>query len=92
MHDVLICDRTVLDGVAYSQRAGFYQLVKEYLLTALDWLRTYDRIYFLRPNAHPPTTDGFRSKDVQFQADIDNILNGWINLSQIDVIVQTPEI
>ncbi len=80
----LVCDRTILDSLAYSEYAGF-DFVSSYLTIALNWLKTYDQLHFLRPSREI-ADDGFRSIDVGFQKDIDTILNTWINHYKLDII------
>ncbi len=77
-NETLICDRTVLDSLAYSQRAGFHDLVGEAMPLALRWMKTYDELYFLQPDTDPPADDGFRDTDRAFQMEIDRILAGWV--------------
>lgn len=81
--NVLVCDRTVLDVCAYSDRLGF--LDNNYLVMALNWMGTYHEIYWVRPNG-PPVDDGVRDVDLQFQADIDSALARWISAFNINVI------
>lgn len=81
--DILVCDRTVLDGLAYAARAGFDYLVGSYLDMCLDWMMTYDQLFFARPQGLP-VDDDFRDPDPTFQAEIDTILSGWITQFGID--------
>jgi len=87
-YKILVCDRTVLDNLAYSKYAGFNSLCDDCFYTALDWLKTYDSLYWLRPDKQL-ITDGFRDPDPQFQADIDLIFKEWIDKYHINVI-QNP--
>jgi len=83
-NEILICDRTILDSIAYSERAGFTDQAYIHLSIALGWMSSYDEIYFLRPSADP-ANDGFRDIDPEFQKDIDNILAGYIETYGIRV-------
>ena len=76
-HNIVICDRTLLDNLAYAKRTGFSFLVDAYLPIAIDWMKTYDKIIFLRPS-RPLVDDGIRDTNPDFQRDIDSILNGWV--------------
>jgi len=76
-YDTLICDRTVLDNLAYSRYAGFNDLCNDCLYPALDWFGTYDELYWLRPDKLP-ADDGFRNTDPEFQKDIDRIFQKWV--------------
>jgi nicotinamide riboside kinase len=90
-YDILICDRTVLDGLIYAQWAGFRDIVDDCLNQALSWIDTYSRLYWLRPNGKP-VADGFRDTDVNFQQDIDGIMAAWIKQFGISatVVGNTP--
>jgi len=83
-NDILICDRTILDSLAYSKRAGFFDLLEDYLSPAVGWMATYDEVYFLRPDTDP-ADDGFRSTDPKFQKDIDTILADWVKIFGLTV-------
>jgi len=83
-NDILICDRTILDSVAYSERAGFMDQMLLHLTVALSWITTYGEIYFLRPHDNP-AADGFRDTDVDFQKEVDQILAGYIKTYGISV-------
>ncbi len=85
LHDIVICDRTVLDNMAYAKRAGFSFLVDAYLPIAIDWMNTYDKIIFLCPS-FPLVDDGVRDIDPIFQEDIDTILAGWIQEYSIPIV------
>ncbi len=84
-YEILVCDRTVLDNLAYSRYAGFNILCDDYFYSALNWLDTYDALYWLRPGKEL-VADGFRDSDPIFQADIDAIFKEWINKYHINVI------
>lgn len=83
--DILVCDRTVLDNLAYAERAGLNDLIVDCFGEALRWMATYSEIHFLSPNGEI-AADGFRDTDPGFQADIDKILAGWIKRFQLNVI------
>lgn len=88
-NDVLICDRTILDNLAYSKRLGFNHIVYDFMDISVSWMQTYHKIYWLRPgNRFKCADDNVRSVDVGFQKDIDNILAGWIARFKISVITR----
>jgi len=87
-NEILICDRTVFDNLVYSKHAGFNNLCDDCFYIALNWLETYDYLYWLRPK-HNLVGDGFREIDSQFQRDIDMLFEAWISTYHIDVI-QNP--
>lgn len=72
--DVLICDRSVLDNFAYyirlyGRRGERYDALSPF---CSYWTTTYDLLIRL-PLASPPADDGFRSTDLSFQREIDEI-------------------
>ena len=86
-NDILICDRTILDNLAYAKFAGFDHILKDFLNISVNWMSTYHKIYWLRPNDNfRCANDNVRSTDVDFQRSIDKILAGWIQKFQINVI------
>ncbi len=76
-NDIIVCDRTVLDALAYSQYRNFKSQVDSALHQALDWMATYDNLSWLRPT-RLPEADGCRSTSLAFQRAIDDILADWI--------------
>jgi len=85
-NDILICDRTALDSLAYSLVDGLPGIIELYLPVAIKWMQTYGQIYFLRPNGQAIADDGVRYKDLAGQAEIDSILQGWIEEYEIPVL------
>jgi nicotinamide riboside kinase len=85
-NDVLVCDRTVLDCLAYSKDCGFFGQVQSLMPYAREWLDTYDTIYFLRPNNTPISADGFRATDPAYQQRIDRILHAWVTELKLPVV------
>lgn len=76
--DILICERTLLDSLAYSAYMGFGNWVRNQLKYTIDeHMHTYDVIYFLRSEYYS-FGDGVRKTDVDFQKEIDRILETWI--------------
>ena len=83
--NILICDRTILDNLAYSKILGFECIVENYLNSAISWLQTYWKLYWLRPE-YPIMADGVRNISIEFQAQIDSVLNDWIKKYSIPII------
>lgn len=83
--EIVICDRTIIDSLAYAEAAGFMDLVDACMPQALYWLETYSEIYWFRPVEGRLVEDGFRSIDPVFQNEIDGILTAWIHLYGIFV-------
>jgi len=72
--DVLVCDRSVLDNFAYYARLyGATGQQSEALISYCRmWMNTYDLLVRL-PITEPLTDDGFRSTNVKFQHEIDQL-------------------
>lgn len=86
-NDVLICDRTILDNLAYSKNMGFDHILDDFLEISIAWMLTYEKTYWLRPNdKFICADDKVRSVDINFQKNIDQILVGWIKKFDINVI------
>jgi len=83
-NDIVVCDRTILDNLAYARRARF-DFVESFLPVALRWIKTCSEIYFCGPNGHL-AEDGFRSADPGFQGEIDRILAEYITACGIKVL------
>lgn len=83
--EYVICDRTVLDGLAYAEAADLLDVVDACMPMALMWMERYSHILWFRPQPGRLVEDGFRDVDPNFQIQIDNILKAWINLHQIPV-------
>lgn len=80
----LVCDRTSFDPFIYAEYFGLKSdfLVKD---MAVDWLRTYDEIYFVRPGEdHKAHDDGVRSVDLDFIYAIDKMFYDFLNDNGID--------
>mgnify|MGYP001265046967 CR=1 FL=1 len=75
-NDILITDRTVMDCLAYTRKAGMKELSEILLNYCLNHMKTYDRIYFIRrSNVIPLVSEkSGRLDDVKFQEEIENIL------------------
>lgn len=86
-NDVLICDRTILDNLAYSKHLGFNHILHDFMEVSVGWMLTYEKIYWLRPSDRFVCADDkVRSIDIHFQKNIDQILAGWIEKFDISVI------
>ena len=72
--DIVICDRSVLDNFAYYIRRYGGRGARSEALSRFCtyWMTTYDLLVRL-PLVSPPSEDGFRSTDVRFQSEIDEL-------------------
>ncbi len=65
--EILVCDRTVLDAVAYAAYHGMNRLVSNCQSQVENWWSSYDAVVFCRPDKTLPVDDGVRSNDKYFQ-------------------------
>lgn len=105
-HQVVVCDRSVLDNYAYMALACGRQPVFERL--AVHWMKTYD-LLFKVPIAGVASADGVRDTDELFMRAIDQLVDallaekkiaahllppgdrdGWIEVVK-GVVLQHPE-
>jgi len=86
----IICDRTVLDSLAYAEHAGLADVVDACMPMALNWIERYTQILWFRPVPGRLVEDGFRDTDPDFQKSIDRIFATWIHDYHIPVEEVTP--
>jgi nicotinamide riboside kinase len=75
LHDVVLCDRSVLDNYCYMVHAVGSQPMWERLLD--HWLATYDLLVQVPLWSRPPF-DGVRAIDPEFQRQVEILLEGMI--------------
>lgn len=74
-YDILICDRSIIDPIAYSIYKGYNELADALFKVALNYIESYTNIYFkLILNNNYLFSDGIRDIDLKFQKDIENIM------------------
>jgi nicotinamide riboside kinase len=71
-HEVVICDRSVLDNYAYLKFAAGRQRWLEPLIN--QWMKSYD-VLFKVPISGGPAADGVRDTDEFFMRNIDRIVD-----------------
>jgi hypothetical protein len=71
-YDIVVCDRTVVDVLAYSKVLGFTDLVDYFHPMCENWIKTYDTIYFntISHNDYH-FQDGVRDTDIEFRANVE---------------------
>lgn len=74
-HQVVVCDRSVLDNYAYmvlacGRQKGIERFVEH-------WMKTYD-LLFKVPLAGPGSEDGFRDTDLIFMRSIDELVDSLL--------------
>ncbi len=75
-HEMVICDRSVLDNYCYLVHAGGSVAAWEKLFDT--WLPTYDLLVHV-PIWRKPSYDGVRAVDPGFQEQIEILLDGMIS-------------
>ena len=97
-----ICDRTVLDPIVYAMWAKsksdwgdgcrFDSFINARIPVMLEWFGSYDLVYWARPSENMRvrsemlSDDGFRSVDLGFQGEVDQIFEDVIKRYMLDVI------
>lgn len=71
--DTIISDRSAIDPLIYARHFDLQDHYLEVLADlATSWMKTYDRIFFIRPDA-PVHADGMRSTEENFRASVDRL-------------------
>lgn len=83
--DILVCDRTIIDGLAYATYGGFFDFVRAHTRIAMDWFKSYDKVYWIRPQGHDIFKDDFRSTDADFQVAVDQYFKEMVEDFDLDV-------
>jgi drug/metabolite transporter superfamily protein YnfA len=84
-NDIVVCDRTVIDGLAYALYGGLFDFVAINIQMAVDWFNTYDRVFWIRPGGHPLLCDNFRSVNVDFQVAVDQYIKEMVDQYHLNV-------
>lgn len=87
-HDVVICDRSVLDNYAYLLLASGHFPHLEGLVTA--WLQSYGLLVHV-PIVNPLQADGLRATDPTFQHAVEDRLLLEIERRNLEVLRLNPE-
>lgn len=73
--DILICDRSVIDSIAYGKVLGYENIVSMLIPIAKYHLLTYDKLYFLLSEKHDfLINDGVRDLDLNFRKRVEDEL------------------
>lgn len=89
-YDIIICDRTIIDSLAYSYAIGLGREADLMLKLGLEYLKTYDKIYFrtIAQNNYL-VDDGFRSMDREFQKSVENWIMNILHSPESDIFEWT---
>lgn len=66
--DIIICDRSVLDAVAYVRTFDKTDEWKKLLEKVSDWLKTYDHFFLLDPEGVSYKTDKIRKEEKKIRS------------------------
>ncbi len=87
MHEVVICDRSVLDNYAYLVARVGRQSALDTLVS--DWIGGYDTLFKV-PVTQPPSFDGIRAVSGSFQLEIDATIDALIEAFAVQVVRLDP--
>ncbi len=87
-HEVVLCDRSVLDNYCYMVHAATAAPIWERIFD--HWLATYDRLVYV-PLWSRPTYDGVRAIDPSFQQQIDVLVEGMITARGLTPLRLDPQ-
>lgn len=82
LYDIIICDRLAFDYMMYAEY-NRTEVPSIYYKLAKEQIKSFDKIYFIRPSSNELINDGFRFTDVEERDIIDNIFE--IKLNDFDV-------
>lgn len=82
---IIISDRSPLDTFAYARWNNIDPL-EELEVYAMEWMKTYDEIFFVRPDLdHTPFNDGIRSTDMDFILGVDRHLQDLLAIDNLPI-------
>jgi len=82
-YDAIVCDRAVVDNYAYMVHATGRRPEMEPFIR--HWMQTYDLLVKV-PVIAPPSFDGTRDTSVDFQSDIDQLINKLLAEFELDFL------
>ncbi len=82
-YDAIVCDRAVVDNYAYMVHAAGRRPEMEPFIR--HWMATYDLLVKV-PVIAPPSFDGTRDTSVDFQSDIDQLIDKLLAEFELDYL------
>ena len=73
-YDIVVCDRTICDCIAYTLAGGLDHLARAMMGQAQHHVGDYHRVTLLRMGQAPAADDGFRAQDEDFRRQVENHL------------------
>lgn len=97
--EMIICDRSPIDSMMYALATGCTVgiQIKNLYRMAEDWMDTYDKIYYVRPDGNDAIPDGIRSTDESFRKKVEDHFDDWMERCNISIqnktsIIKSSEI
>lgn len=87
MAEYVLCDRAAIDNYAYLVWSSGNQPELDALVKA--WMKTYDHLFKV-PVIDMPSYDGTRDTDVEFQRDIDGLVDSLLEQQAIPFLRLDP--
>jgi nicotinamide riboside kinase len=87
--DILVCDRTLLDVVAYTRRVDerYASMMRAFVRL---YIPTYDMIFYMEPKSEYFKSDGVRSTDRTFQREIKELIELELKEMNLKVYHEPP--
>lgn len=86
IHDVLICDRSVLDVVVYTDFIGVKELADRMFNYCVPYLHTYSRLIFKKTESNPFFIhDGTRDMDPHYRLKVEDLYLDRIDMLPLDI-------
>jgi len=89
LYDIVVCDRSIVDCIAYTYVVGLYELGEKMKTLIDDYIKTYDKIYFKAIVNNPYLCeDGARSCNKEFQQLVeDNMFSVYKHLGcEVEIV------
>lgn len=87
-HDVVVCDRSVLDNYAYLVHRFGRRLVLDALVR--EWMDSYTALFRV-PVLRSPSYDGVRDTSPSYQQEIDRLVGDLLAEFEVDATVLSTE-
>jgi hypothetical protein len=84
--DFIICNKSIIDHIIYLLANDQKEVNSDIVDFAESYLKTYDKIYLIRPTNKTTSIDGSQIADKEFQYIIYNIFTHWL-AGQCEIIL-----
>jgi len=86
-YDIVVCDRTIIDCLAYSMIYGLDTVTNSIRELSFEWIKTYDKIYFKLAKNNPYNfADGVRNTDEILRKDVENTMLDLYKYTKTSVV------